>query len=178
MNNPCLKTLAVTILLGAVLTACGSTNPKNPNGTATTYTSSTDTHPCLSVGVAAPDVIKLGTETTIRVEVNNRCNEATTYTSSTPPYFLQLVNSNNKIVWFKPETITSLPSENTVAENGTTSYDVAVMLLADSVPPGTYRMIANLFVDQDTGPDATQYVKPLRLESEPENVSVPTSPLM
>ena len=172
MSKLCLKTLAVTVMLGAILTACGSTSPDNPNGTASLYTPSADTHPCLSVGVIVPDMIKLGTETTVRVEVDNRCNEATFYTSSTPPYFLQLLNDNNKVVWFEPKTITSLLGEYTVAGNGTTSYDVAVTLLADSIPPGTYRMIANLQVDQATGPDVTQYVKPLRLESKPQNLTV------
>ena len=172
MNKLCLKILAVTVVLGAILTACGSTSPDSPDGNASSYTPSADMHPCLGVGVVVPDMIKLGTDTTVRVEVNNSCNEATFYTSSTPPYFLQLLNDNNKVVWFEPRTITSLLGEYTVAGDGTTSYDVAVTLLADSVAPGTYRMIANLQVDRDTGPDATQYVEPLRLESEPQNVTV------
>lgn len=172
MIKPYSRVQAITVLLCALLAACSSASPNDPKDTVPLYTPSTDTHPCLSVEAVAPDVIKLGTEATVRVEVNNTCNEATSYTSSTPPYFLQLVSANNEVVWFEPETITSLPGEYVVPANGIMSYDVAVALSADSVTPGAYRVIANLYVDQDTGPDATQYVEPLRLESEAKNVNV------
>jgi hypothetical protein len=113
----------------------------------------------------------LDTGATARVEVSNRCDEATTYESSGPPYSLALVRDDNGIAWYTPsEPIPDILLEYTLEANGTTSYDVPV-LLADDVPPGNYRMIANLFVHQ-MDPDATRYEEPLRLESEPQNVEV------
>lgn len=114
----------------------------------------------------------LGTETTTRVEVGNRCDEATTYESSGPPYSLALVRDDNEVVWYTPsEPVPSILFEYTVEANETTPYEVPVLLSADSVPPGNYSMIANLFVHQ-MEPGATQYEKPLRLESEPQTVTV------
>jgi len=154
------------------LTACGVGNTDQTNDPGFPYTSSADTHLCLGVAVAAPDMIELGTEAMARVEVSNRCDEATTYESSGPPYSLALIRDDNQIVWYTPsEPVPDILLEYTVEANGTTSYDVPVLLSADNVPPGNYRMLANLFVHQ-VEPDATQYVEPLRLESEPQNVEV------
>lgn len=168
MSRPYLK-LLLTVLIGLGLAAC-SDNPNDVNDDAPLYVPSTDTHPCLGVAVAAPGVIGLGTETTVRVDVHNRCDETTTYESSGPPYSLALVHDDNQVAWYTPsEPVPDILLEYTVEANGTTSYDVPVPLSADSVLPGTYRIIANLFVGQ-MEPDATQYVEDLRLESELQSV--------
>jgi hypothetical protein len=170
MSRLHMKMLTVVILTGLVLAACNS-EFHNVNGDAPPYSPSTDTHPCLSVAVAAPDVIQLGTEATVRVDVNNQCNEAITYKSSGPPYALVLVR-DDEVVWYTPsEPVPDILLDYAVEANGTTAYDVRVPISADDVSPGNYRMIASLFVDQ-IQPDATQYVKPLRLESEPQSVEV------
>lgn len=172
MSKPHLKILAVTVLSGLVLTACSSQSSGTENDDALTYIPSADTHPCLDVAVTAPAVLQLSTEATVSVNVENRCDEAVNYTSSVIPYFLQLVSNDDKIVWFAPsEDMPSLPVEYTVLANGTTSYDVAASLPANDVLPGSYKMIASLFVDQ-IEPNATQYVEDLKLESEPQNVTV------
>ncbi len=173
MGKPHLKTLATTMLLGAALAACGSTSPSpdSSNDTKPSYIPSADAHPCLGVSVIAPDVIKLESEAAARVEVSNRCDEATTYESSGPPYSLALVR-DDEVFWYTPsEPVPSILLEYTVEANGTTFYDVPVPLSNDNVPPGNYRMIANLFIHQ-VDPDATQYEEPLRLESEAKNVNV------
>lgn len=172
MSKPYSAVLNLTVSLSLVLTACGGNGPDGTNDDVPNYIPSADTHPCLGVAVTAPDVIELGTEEVVRVDVNNRCDETVDYTSSTPPYSLKLVSNSDVVVWFTPKEITSLIGEYSVPANGTTSYDVPVLLSADEVLPGTYRMIANLYVDRDTGPDATQYEEPLRLESEPQSVEV------
>lgn len=173
MSKPYLKTLTLMILIGSVLTACSSKSPGGTNDDAPLYIPSTDTHPCLGIDVAAPNVIELGNQITVRVDVHNLCDETTVYTSSMPPYSLQLVSNDDRVVWFTPsEPIPSIAVEYIVAANGTTSYKVPITIPSSSVVPGSYRIIASLFVDQDTGPDATQYVKPLRLESEPQNVNI------
>lgn len=170
MNKLRLTPLLFLVLIGLALTACGNESPTRTND-GLPYTPSADTHPCLSVAVAAPDVIEVGSETTVRVEVRNRCDEATTYESSGPPYSLALVR-DSAIFWDTPsEPVPSILLEYAVEANETTSYDVPVLLSADSVPSGDYTVIANLFVHQ-MDPDATQYEEPLRLESEPQDVTV------
>jgi hypothetical protein len=170
MGQYSLRILALAGVTGLGLTACsgGSTNGREIRDV---YVHSTDTHPCLDVTVASPDVIKVEAETRARVEVSNRCNEATTYESSGPPYALALIRED-EIIWYTPsEPVPDILLEYTVEANGTTLYDVPVRLSADKVPPGNYRMIANLFV-HPIDPDATQYEEPLRLESKPQTVTV------
>ncbi len=171
MSKRYLTILAFVVVTGFGLTACSNESSDGVSNNTRAYVHSADTHPCLSVAVVTPDVL-IGIETTVRVDVNNRCNEATTYESSGPPYSLALVRDDNKVVWYTPsEPVTAILLEYTVEGNGTTSYDVPALLSADTVSPGNYKMIANLFVHQ-IDPDATQYEKPLRLESEPQNVDV------
>jgi hypothetical protein len=168
MSKPYLK-LLLTVLTGLGLAAC-SGNSNDVNDDAPLYVPSMDTHPCLGVAVVSPSVIELGAEITVRIEVNNRCDEAVLYTSSTPPYFVKLVSSADRVVWGEPRTITTLLGEYSVAANSTTSYEMPITVSSDRVVSGTYRLIAHLSVDRNTDP--AQYVEPLRLESEPRSVEV------
>lgn len=160
------------ILVVLALTSCNSQSPDSAKDDATAYIPSTDKHPCLGVSVSAPEVVKLETETMVRVDVNNRCDETVTYDGSAAPYHLQLVNNDDKTVWFTPsEAIPAIPVEYAVAADRTSSYEAPVKLPTDNVLPGDYRMIARVLVEQDT-PNAERYVEPLKLESEPQNVTV------
>lgn len=172
MSKLYLMILIPMLSLSLVLTACSSRSRGDTNDDAPTYIPSTDTHPCLGVSIAAPNVLELGAEETVRVDVNNRCDEAVTYTGPTPPYFVKLVSNADRVVWGEPRTITTLPGEYLVTANGTTStsYEIPITVASDRVVPGTYRLIAHLSVDQNTDP--AQYVKPLRLESEPQVVEI------
>lgn len=162
--------MLILVVLG--LTACNSEKPNSAKDDAPAYIPSADKHPCLEVAVTAPEVIELETETTVRVDVNNRCDETVTYDGSAAPYHPQLVSNDDEIVWFTPsDPIPAIPVEYSVPANGTTSYEAPVKLPFDSVLPGDYRIIAKVLVEQDT-PNTDRYIEPLRLESEPQNVNI------